>query len=361
MTPLKHALLATLPVAAIAAGSIATPALAAPARFGVQDDQITVAPVSAVTKRLGMIKATRARLARIDVFWSDVATRRPADAANPADAAYDWRRYDTIFSGLAARGITPIAAIWSTPVWATASQAPIPAGQHHNARSPQNAADFGAFVTAFAARYNGTNGPAVRIIEVWNEPNLNYGLIPESGDRADIYAALAAAARAATEGASPKVTLLVGAGGPASSTGSGQTGALLWAQQLAARGVTGDGYAQHMYPKAGPLAKTKVVPSWGGLPVLAKAVDKIRPGMPIWITEGGYTTARTPYRKNAHVSDAMQAKYLKDISRVKMVRSGRVKAVIWFNLQDNPNWPAGLIRANGTKKPSYRVFLGLRH
>jgi hypothetical protein len=32
-------------------------------------------------------------------------------------------------------------------------------------------------------------------------------------------------------------------------------------------------------------------------------------------------------------------------------------AVVWFNLEDNENWPGGLLRANGSKKPSYNSFV----
>lgn len=344
----------------------ASAATAAPGRLGIQDDQITVAPASTWQERLNLIGQSRAKLSRIDVFWSDVAPTRPANPRNHADPAYQWTKYDAFFRGLRARGITPIAAIWSTPVWATKSKAPIPAGQHHNARSPENAKDFGDFVQAFISRYrpgskdaSGTALPSVRIVEAWNEPNLNYGLIPESGSRADIYAALAKAAHAETRTARPKVTLLIGAGGPASSTGDSQVGAKLWVRQLAKRKVTGDGYSQHMYPKAGPANPAKVIPGWGGLPILAKEIDAIRTGMPIWITEAGYTTAATPYRKDAHVSEKTQATYLRQMMQVPMVRSGRVKAVIWFNMQDNVNWPSGLIRADGSKKPSWAVFRSL--
>jgi hypothetical protein len=31
--------------------------------------------------------------------------------------------------------------------------------------------------------------------------------------------------------------------------------------------------------------------------------------------------------------------------------------IVWFNLQDNPGWPAGLIDINGRKKPSHAAFL----
>jgi hypothetical protein len=32
---------------------------------------------------------------------------------------------------------------------------------------------------------------------------------------------------------------------------------------------------------------------------------------------------------------------------------------MWFNLQDNPGWPGGFLREDGTPKPSWDVFLAL--
>jgi hypothetical protein len=44
------------------------------------------------------------------------------------------------------------------------------------------------------------------------------------------------------------------------------------------------------------------------------------------------------------------------MANLPAVRNPQTAAVIWFNLQDNVNWPAGLIRENGQAKPSYRSF-----
>ena len=51
-----------------------------------------------------------------------------------------------------------------------------------------------------------------------------------------------------------------------------------------------------------------------------------------------------------------QAEYLSQIYSLPQLRSDRVKAVVWFNLQDNANWPAGLLREDLSKKPSYDAF-----
>ena len=57
------------------------------------------------------------------------------------------------------------------------------------------------------------------------------------------------------------------------------------------------------------------------------------------------------------VTPSVQNKYLKQIYNLPLVKSPRMAAVVWFNLQDNTNWPGGLLKANGGKKPSYNSFV----
>jgi hypothetical protein len=58
------------------------------------------------------------------------------------------------------------------------------------------------------------------------------------------------------------------------------------------------------------------------------------------------------------VSEAQQATYLVQTYQVA-ARYPRVQAVVWFNFVDNPFWTGGLLRANGTRKPSYAQFVRL--
>ncbi|HMM49388.1 MAG TPA: hypothetical protein PKE32_07220 [Miltoncostaeaceae bacterium] len=97
------------------------------------------------------------------------------------------------------------------------------------------------------------------------------------------------------------------------------------------------------------------------MPYIHQQLDRKKKGMKLYITEAGYTTAATPFRDStkAVVSPAMQRKYLQQIYNLPAVRSPRTAAVVWFNLQDNVNWPAGLLRENGTKKPSWAAFRAL--
>jgi hypothetical protein len=78
--------------------------------------------------------------------------------------------------------------------------------------------------------------------------------------------------------------------------------------------------------------------------------------MKLYVTEAGYTTASTQFR-TVKVTPATQNKYLKQLYNLPDVKSARVAAVVWFNLQDNKNWPGGLLKAGGGKKPSYNSFV----
>ena len=236
----------------------------------------------------------------------------------------------------------------------------------HGASAPApDPAAYGQFMTALATRYSGRTSaagggplPAVRLWEVWNEPNLSLYLKPD-GDATAWAAAYAGLVRAAYpavhDHGAPNATVLVGATGPRGRTGAGGVGARDWVAALAANDVPGDAYSQHIYPAAAPRDVTPAVPSWATLPQIMDAADAWKPGVPVYVTEAGYTTAPTPYRRVA-VSEDEQARYVRDIFGLEVVREPRLKAVVWFNLQDNPNWPAGLLRVDGSEKPSYAAF-----
>ena len=155
--------------------------------------------------------------------------------------------------------------------------------------------------------------------------------------------------------------MIAGVGGPRSSGGNGNVGAKTWMDGLVNdKSVKFDAYSQHIYPSKGPKFSSpsydKAFPTWSSLPLIFETLDKKRKGMKLYVTEAGYTTATTPFR-NVKVTPSQQNTYLKQIYNLPDVKSPRVAAVVWFNLEDNINWPGGLLRANGTKKPSYNSFV----
>jgi polysaccharide biosynthesis protein PslG len=343
--------------------------LAAPASgFGavpaVQDDRLAVLPMVELETRLDMIAATGAKVTRVDLFWSDVATAKPAHPEDPNDQAYVWDRYDQIFLGLKARKITPIVAVYNSPTWATGGKVR-PGVPGYNAQTP-NPGQFGRFMGAVAKRYSGRFSnpflgilPRVRNWEIWNEPNLNRYLFPQYKGKKNVslkaYVLLVKAAYPRIKKANPKAIVIAGSAGPKSKSDTSGLGSRAWLAGIIKSKVKFDAYSQHIYPAAPPKGKTKAFPTWRSIPEILKTLNGLRKNIPLYITEAGYTTATTRFRK-VKVAPKAQASFLTQIFGLKDVKQKRVPVVVWFNLQDNPDWPGGLVRQNGTQKPSYKTF-----
>ncbi|HWH14555.1 MAG TPA: hypothetical protein VNT51_07400 [Miltoncostaeaceae bacterium] len=358
------ALLAWAPAALGAPADVLTPG---GLHLAAQDDQLPVAAEATLDARLDRLASTGVRVTRVDVLWEDVAPTAPADGADPEDPAYRWERLDRIFDGLAARGITPIADVYRTPSWA------------NGGRSREWAPDpdaYEAFMRALATRYSGDHRDArgvvharVGLFEPWNEPNLPLFLKPQwrwdgQADRwtpasPAIYAELHRRAHRAVKDAQPDAWVIGIAGAPSGSDRppSGAVGIVTFIRALAAEGpLPMDAYSQHLYPALAPDVSV-AMPSYRRLPDLLRELDALTPGLPLLITELGYTTAPTPYR-SVSFTEEQQAEYL--LQAVAHLRAHpRVRLGVWFNLQDNPDWPAGLVRADDSRKPAWGVFTSL--
>jgi hypothetical protein len=352
---------------ALAAGvALALPATGMGGVAAIQDDVLTIAPASQIPDRIQLVKQTNAKVARFDVLWSFVAPNPPANPTDPADPAYDWSRIDQIMIGLSDAGITPIVTVYSTPTWAVqGTNTPFPSAYNPNAPRPAQYADF---MQALATRYSGaypnpkappTVLPRLRLIEIWNEPNLKNFFRFNNATSLPKYKALIKAAYPRIKAANRSAVVIGGIAGPRSSTGNGNIGSRTWLNSLVQKGAPKfDAYSQHIYPSAGPKAKgraSKAFPSWGSLPEIFATLDKKKKGMKLFVTEAGYTTATTPFR-NVRVSPGVQKAYLKQLFALKDVKGPRLAAVVWFNLQDNINWPGGLLREDGSAKPAYAAF-----
>jgi hypothetical protein len=114
-----------------------------------------------------------------------------------------------------------------------------------------------------------------------------------------------------------------------------------------------DAFAQHLYPAGAPTVTT-AMPSFRRLEELIGELDRVRPGLPILITEFGWTTTPTSVRPS-FVSEEEQAGYLREAAEV-LRAIPRVRLAVWFNLQDNAQWTSGLRRADLSAKPSWDAF-----
>ncbi|MEO2140421.1 MAG: hypothetical protein ABGX91_09315 [Thermoleophilia bacterium] len=354
-------------VAAALATGAAIPALGAGAAIGLQDDRMAATSAQDIPTRLEMLKATKTKISRVDLFWATAAPTRPANDRDHTDPAYDWSWADATLCGMVGAGIQPIVTVWNAPGWATGGVRGIK-GVVWNSKAPKKARDFADFMFALSKRYNGrTKIPGrgkcqVNFYEIWNEPNLQIYLYPQYKGKRPLagrkYVQMANLATPQIKKANRRATVITGVTGPKGRSDRSGRGTLDWIRDLRRYGLRpGSDYSQHIYPSVPPLKKTKIFPAWDTLDEITDEVNRLRGGKRkrIYITEASYTTATTPYRK-VKFTKRQQASYMKQIFRVPFVRSKRVRAVIWFNLQDNVNWPGGLLTDAGTKKPSYRSF-----
>lgn len=359
--------------AALVAGA-ALPAAGFGAAIGLQDDRMAASTPDAIPGRVAMMKATGTKVARVDLFWATAAPKKPANATDPDDPAYDWTWADAALGGLVNAGITPIVTVWNAPGWATGGTLGVK-GVVWNSKAPTNPQDFADFMQALATRYNGRTpitsagqsfgGVNVRFYEIWNEPNLQIYLYPQyTGGKvasSPKYVKMANLAVPAIKRANPRAIPITGVTGPKGRSDTSGRGTIDWVKDLKKYGLqAGSQYSQHIYPSVPPLQKTTIFPAWDTLDEVVTEVNKLPGGKnkKIYITEASYTTAKTPYRKVAF-APAKQAAYMKDVFQVPFVKSSRVPVVIWFQLQDNPNWPGGILFNAGGQKPSYKVFQGL--
>ncbi len=344
-------------IALVMLGAATGAASAARAPMGVQDDRLN-SPGELLEDRLDLLEASRAKVTRHDVLWSDVAETRPERPTDPDDSAYDFQRLDAVVRGLAERDIVPILVVYSTPRWAARRGGPSPRIANTQAHAP-DPGQFAAFMKALATRYNGHFSPKgervlpeVRHWELWNEPNLGAFLSPQFNRGRPYamghYVRMVSRAYPAIRRVNRDAVIIAGVAGPRSSTSKTGTGSREWVRGLARSTARFDAYSQHVYPSQPPRANTRAnrlaFPTWRTLPQLFRELDEVprRRGLPVYITEAGYTTGKTPFRA-VSFSPKKQATYLRQIANMPVAQSTRLKAIIWFNLQDNPNWPSGLL------------------
>ena len=372
----KRLLLAALAALAAIAAGIAAPS-AQPSRgliVGIFDEQATLGdPDFAFPQytRLG-VKALR-----VNLYWggaSGVARRRrPANAVNPADPAYDWTTYDEMVKRSAEAKIKVVFSILWTPVWA---------GRAKN-RAPRRMIDLRNFAFAAAKRYSGSFRPdpdmaplpQVRYWLAWNEPNNPVFLLPQfvrAGRVFRLESPRVYAQMCNSIWAGVHLTGLagekVGCGLTAprgNNTGQGprpSISPIFFLRGMKKAGARFDAYAHHPYyghPSEAPRSRPRTFRTilLGNINVLIKELTHLYGPKRLWITEYGYQT--NPPDRLFGVSYAQQARYL-SLSFAIARRNPRIDMMIWFLLKDEARvgngWQSGLFTASGRRKPSWSAF-----
>jgi hypothetical protein len=309
-----------------------------------------------------------ATIVRTTVYWSKVAPRRPANAADPFDPAYGLYDLDELVRGAQHRGMQVLLTIWGTPAWANGG-----AGENH---APTHVRDLRDFAHALAARYSGRYpGYAfVRFYSVWNEPNLEQFLAPQFDRKGAsvsprIYAAMFKAAAAGIRSANPYALVAAGETAhhgidrPRRKSGFQASHSPARFAELVSQvrpQIRFDAWSHHPYP-LNPKRAPKGQGVWPdvSMPQLEQFRASLErwfkhPGLPLWITEFGYQT--TPGSANG-VTPAAQARYLNWAFNAARA-DPNVKMFVWFVFRDRANvpWKGGLESDGGNRKAGFASF-----
>jgi hypothetical protein len=334
----RLALLATCALATCALVACASPALAA---------DPTPAPgvvlLNTGTPHVADVKALGAHWVRVFADWPDL---EPAPGVFSSNWLYT---YEQLFRSLPA-GTKVLVDVVDTPQWETGSSDP------HT--PPANPADYAAFAGGLAQRWAGR----VAAYEIWNEEDNSSWWTGAPNPAA--YTALLKATYPVIKAADPGATVVLGgmtgndypflegvyaAGGKGSFDAVGvhtDTACDINAPSFFIRQMDG-----RMIPDSF-LAYREV-----HAVMLANGDDK-----PIWMTELSWRTTSTTCSEGAWagktaagVSEEQQATYLRQAYHC-LAEDPYVQVALWFPLLDEGAVTSGLLRADGSRKPSFAAM-----
>lgn len=327
-----------------------------------------------------LLKSLHVPVLRANLHWGGaplaVATKRPDDASDPADPAYNWSPFDEMVKRAAEAHIKVLATIVGTPGWANGGKA--------RYYAPRNPNDLKQFAIAAATRYSGSYPPgsdnplpAIKLWLAWNEPNNPVFIRPQFkkvGKRfvvasASIYARICNAIVTGVHSAGvPGEKVACGATAPRGNN-SGRNirpsvTPLVFLKALKKAGAKFDVYAHHPYysgpsesPSTPPKGRKAGAVTLGNIGDLLAELKRLYGGKHLWITEYGYQTR--PPDSIFGVSYAKQSKYLAQAYAL-VKKNPRIDMLIWFLLRDDRRvengWQSGLMTAGGRKKPAFGTF-----
>jgi hypothetical protein len=297
-----------------------------------------------------------ATIVRLDIGWA--AARRPGNAADPADPAYDWSRSDAAVDAARAHGLKVLLSFTRMPDWALTRGAPRSVDPATWRPDPTVLRAYGrALATHFAGR--------VSSFQLWNEPNLSKYLTPQwsHGKPAApvLYRRMLNAFYAGVKGAQPKALVVTAGTAPFGDFGRGKRmmPVIFWRSVLAKR-VRFDALSHHPYSVGGPtrhaLNSADVsIPDLGKLKrLLKRAHKKAR----LWVTEVSYDSSPPDPQG---VPAATHARWVEQTLEI-LWRQG-VDTVTWFQIRDQAPQPSyaatnqsGVFRRDGQRKPAATAF-----
>lgn len=262
---------------------------------GIADSNLYFMDAADMTTAMDHLQSLGVTQVRLFLPWRDIET---------ADDSYDWTHADQLIDAAASHGIAVVAAVTSTPTWATNYGWVAANGE------PTSTAAYADFMAQLAQRY-GTPADAteakIAAYEIWNEPNGFAGWFPMPDAR--IYTQLLQAAYTSIKAVDPAATVIGGALGTGLSMAWLTVNPVTFLSQMYAAGAEGyfDALSFHPYNLTGTLSD--------GLTFYNSAIKqlmKLREIMEangdgeklVWATEYG--------EPSTQAGDANQAAYIED-------------------------------------------------
>lgn len=339
--PLRRAPHALL-VAAVAL-CLAGAALAGPAAIPASAAEPGVVITNAGAPRPNDLRALGTHWVRVFASWPTLEPQPGALAAN-------WLAYYSQFFHSLPKGTKVIVDVVDTPQWETGSSDP------HT--PPANPEDYAAFVGALAHQWAGE----VAAYEIWNEEDNASWWVGAPNPAA--YTTLLKDTYPFVKGADPNATVVLGGltgndyqflEGVYASGGKGSFDAVGVHTDTACNVAPPGSFLREMNGRIMPdsfLGYREV-----HAVMLANGDPK-----PIWMTELSWRTTGATCDEGAWagqkpegVSDAQQAEYLAQAYHC-LAQDSYVQVALWFQLQDEGPVVSGLLRADGSRKPSFAAM-----
>jgi hypothetical protein len=282
---------------------------------------------------LDQIKESGSRWVRVDLDWCTLEQV----GAGRVDVAYQ-ERLDLLTSAARELDLRLLVQLSCAPRWAGGTDAN---------SYPTDVGQVERIARYLGDRYRGR----VAAWEIWDEPNCVGGC--PNGSPEQYVEVLKAAYRG-----------LKGSDGDTTVVGGGTNGNdVEWLRRMYAAGAAGwfDALAVHTFQE--PASAAPDAPS-GNNAYRLSTLPRVREVMlangdgarSIWLTEFGWTTARTGPRSG--VSDSNQAQFLRQAVRQIDAQYPYVSTAIWYYLRDRDDATPyennfGLIHVRGSVKPSF--------
>ena len=327
--------------------------------FGISvADTLTGLSMAALNKQLDDIASLGVGWIRIDMDWSVVQRHD--------NHTYDWAGTDRVVAAASAHHLKVLAILVYTPKWARAL------GCQSNRCPPADPTQFGNFASAAAERYS---SQGLGDWEIWNEPNTRGSWMP-AADPAG-YSALLRAGYTAIKQANPSAVVMTGGLAPF-DTSDGNIAPVDFFAQLYEHDAQQYFDAVAFHPYSFPVLPS-YAQKWNAWQQMADTQPSIRSIMlahgdgekKIWATEYGAPTGGPGSAADTgtldlthhydHVTEGLQAQMASEAVQ-EMSKDSWAGPLFWYSYKDLGTSSStienffGLLRADGSQKPSYEAL-----